>query len=156
TGGAADRASPLGSRSVLPDAGRGVARGDGSVFPRRRLGAASARNARPAAGLSRPPRRRDVGRSDRAAASSGCRRGDGLMFEPAERVADAVLYEGYVLYPYRASAAKNQFRWQFGVLAPRPPGDDGEPWFSQTECLIQPRAKLPRCFVRVRALRPEA
>ena len=35
-------------------------------------------------------------------------------------MADAVLYEGYVLYPYRASAAKNQVRWQFGVLAPRP------------------------------------
>ena len=33
-------------------------------------------------------------------------------------VADAVLYEGYVLYPYRASAQKNQLRWQFGVLVP--------------------------------------
>ena len=33
-------------------------------------------------------------------------------------MADAVLYEGYVLYPYRASARKNQLRWQFGVLAP--------------------------------------
>ena len=39
----------------------------------------------------------------------------------AERVAaiaSAVLYEGYVLYPYRASSQKNQLRWQFGVLAP--------------------------------------
>ncbi len=36
----------------------------------------------------------------------------------ARRVADAVLYEGYLLYPYRASAAKNQLRWQFGVLSP--------------------------------------
>ena len=33
----------------------------------------------------------------------------------ARKVADAVLYEGYLLYPYRASAAKNQARWQFGV-----------------------------------------
>ena len=40
-------------------------------------------------------------------------------FEPASLVADAVLYEGYVLYPYRASAQKNQLRWQFGVLVPR-------------------------------------
>ncbi len=39
-------------------------------------------------------------------------------FEPASLVADAVLYEGYVLYPYRASAQKNQLRWQFGVLVP--------------------------------------
>jgi hypothetical protein len=36
----------------------------------------------------------------------------------ARQVADAVLYEGYLLYPYRASAAKNQVRWQFGVLSP--------------------------------------
>jgi len=33
-----------------------------------------------------------------------------------EDVADAVLYEGYMLYPYRASAIKNQQRWNFGVL----------------------------------------
>ncbi|MEO8267761.1 MAG: hydrogenase maturation protease [Ilumatobacteraceae bacterium] len=39
-------------------------------------------------------------------------------FASARQVADAVLYEGYVLYPYRASAQKNQLRWQFGVLAP--------------------------------------
>ena len=39
-------------------------------------------------------------------------------FAAARTVADAVLYEGYVLYPYRASARKNQLRWQFGVLAP--------------------------------------
>ena len=32
-------------------------------------------------------------------------------FELARKVADAVLYEGYLLYPYRASAAKNQARW---------------------------------------------
>ena len=36
----------------------------------------------------------------------------------ARTVADAVLYEGYLLYPYRASSAKNQVRWQFGVLGP--------------------------------------
>lgn len=37
-------------------------------------------------------------------------------------VADAVLYEGYLLYPYRATSSKNQSRWQFGVLGP--PGAD--------------------------------
>ena len=36
----------------------------------------------------------------------------------ARAVADAVLYEGYLLYPYRASSAKNRSRWQFGVLGP--------------------------------------
>ncbi|MBV8719284.1 MAG: hypothetical protein JO020_00325 [Chloroflexi bacterium] len=33
-------------------------------------------------------------------------------------IADAILYEGYMLYPYRASALKNQRRWTFGVLDP--------------------------------------
>jgi hypothetical protein len=36
----------------------------------------------------------------------------------ARAVADAVLYEGYLLYPYRSTSPKNQVRWQFGVLGP--------------------------------------
>jgi hypothetical protein len=61
-----------------------------------------------------------------------------MSFGRARQVADAVLYEGYVLYPYRASARKNQFRWQFGVLAPCSWSEAGgcEPWWMQTECLI--------------------
>ena len=48
-------------------------------------------------------------------------------FRAATQVADAVLFEGYVLYPYRASARKNQLRWQFGVLGPvRPDGTAAE------------------------------
>lgn len=41
-----------------------------------------------------------------------------LVPEGVRRLADAVLYEGYVLYPYRASAAKNRVRFQWGVLMP--------------------------------------
>ncbi|HEY4017757.1 MAG TPA: hypothetical protein VGM75_03670 [Pseudonocardiaceae bacterium] len=40
------------------------------------------------------------------------------QFALAKPVADAVLYEGYLLYPYRSSSTKNQVRWQFGVLMP--------------------------------------
>ncbi|MCE5291242.1 MAG: hypothetical protein LLG14_18670 [Nocardiaceae bacterium] len=40
-------------------------------------------------------------------------------------VADAVLYEGYLLYPYRGNATKNQARWQFGVLGPTDAETDG-------------------------------
>lgn len=36
----------------------------------------------------------------------------------AEQVANAILYEGYMLYPYRSSAIKNQQRWTFGTLYP--------------------------------------
>jgi hypothetical protein len=83
----------------------------------------------------------------------------GMSFDAVERIADAILYEGYVLYPYRASAAKNRFRWQFGVVAPRPPHDDGEPWFTQTECLARLDRHTvtgdARLSVRVRYLRPQ-
>ncbi|MFF4536399.1 hypothetical protein [Streptomyces aureus] len=61
-------------------------------------------------------------------------------FEQARAVADAVLFEGYVLYPYRASAAKNQLRWQFGVLVPPAwTATTGEHSVQRTECLLEPR-----------------
>ena len=62
-----------------------------------------------------------------------------MSFERGRRIADAVLYEGYVLYPYRSSSPKNRVRWQFGVLAPRDWSDAGgcESWWNQTECLIE-------------------
>jgi hypothetical protein len=78
-----------------------------------------------------------------------------MTFEAAERVADAVLYEGYVLYPYRASAIKNKYRWQFGVIAPQSPHEDQEPSFAQTECLIERKSASPRLLIRVRFLRPQ-
>ncbi|MEV8635448.1 hypothetical protein AB0395_27695 [Streptosporangium sp. NPDC051023] len=57
--------------------------------------------------------------------------------EVARRVADAVLYEGYLLYPYRASAVKNRVRWQFGVLVPPAYTATAEPSACQTECLLE-------------------
>jgi len=62
-----------------------------------------------------------------------------VSFETSKAIANAVLYEGYVLYPYRASAAKNQVRWQFGVLAPKSWSERGgpEPWEQQTQCLLE-------------------
>src|SRR4029077_12517402 len=38
--------------------------------------------------------------------------------ELARKVADAVLYEGYMLYPYRPLAIKNRQRWGAGILYP--------------------------------------
>ena len=56
-------------------------------------------------------------------------------------VADAILYEGYLLYPYRQSSRKNQARFQFGVLMPPAYAvvDDCEPSAAQTECLAEAR-----------------
>ena len=77
-------------------------------------------------------------------------------FEEARKVADAVLYEGYVLYPYRASAAKNQIRWQFGVVAPRVhcEAEGGERWSMRTEVLVEgarPVIDLKLRFLRVQS-----
>jgi len=62
-----------------------------------------------------------------------------MNLDAARRVADAVLYEGYILYPYRASAQKNRSRWQFGVLmAPcYAERDPSESTFAQTECVFE-------------------
>lgn len=60
-----------------------------------------------------------------------------------EKIADAVLYEGYILYPYRPSAVKNQQRWNFGALCPESYSlaqRGTESWTMQTECLIQTNA----------------
>ncbi len=74
-------------------------------------------------------------------------------FAAARAVADAVLYEGYILYPYRASSAKNQCRWQFGVIAPRAFSEaaGSDPWRLQTECVVE-GGRLAEICVRVRAL----
>ena len=79
-----------------------------------------------------------------------------MSLDAARRIADTVLYEGYILYPYRASHGKNAsgVRWQFGVLAPQrhtdanplPPGamqpagtvsGAVETWCQQTECIVE-------------------
>ena len=63
------------------------------------------------------------------------------MSSVVERIADALLYEGYLLYPYRRSAVKNQQRFNFGVLYPEQYAATGEPagpdrCFMQTQCLV--------------------
>jgi hypothetical protein len=67
-----------------------------------------------------------------------------------EPIARALLYEGYVLYPYRADALKNRHRWAIGGLVPRA---HGEPWFLQVECLARGDADA-RLSVGLRFLRP--
>lgn len=46
-------------------------------------------------------------------------------WDRARAIADAVLYEGYLLYPYRATSSKNRSRWQFGVVGPPGASDAG-------------------------------
>ena len=77
-----------------------------------------------------------------------------MNLELAKKVADSVLYEGYLLYPYRASAVKNRQRFNFGVLLPpayarAQKGNDA--WKMTTECLVE--GDNPWFDVRVRFLR---
>ena len=78
-----------------------------------------------------------------------------MNLDAVRRMADAVLYEGYILYPYRASAAKNRSRWQFGVVMA--PGyaaaDPSESTFTQCECVLehagQPAVQVILRFLQV-------
>ncbi|MEA2208236.1 MAG: hypothetical protein QOF54_713 [Solirubrobacteraceae bacterium] len=65
--------------------------------------------------------------------------------DPVRRIADAVLYEGYVLWPYRKSALKNQQRFTFGGVYP--------PTWEQDRCAVQAQVLLqgpPDADVEVR------
>jgi hypothetical protein len=68
-----------------------------------------------------------------------------------ERIVNSLLYEGYLLYPYRKSALKNQDRWHFGIIHPK----DRHPSSMTTECLLE---GSPTSFVdvEVRFLRVES
>jgi hypothetical protein len=73
-----------------------------------------------------------------AAAGRGLR---GAEPDPVRAIADVVLYEGYILWPYRKSALKNQRRWTFGGVYPRRYSErhQDDPWRMRTECLIEAR-----------------
>lgn len=63
-----------------------------------------------------------------------------LLSDPARDVARATLYEGYVLWPYRKSAPKNQRRWTFGGVHPRAWSEERHPddaWRMRVECLLR-------------------
>ena len=62
-----------------------------------------------------------------------------MRMEQGKEIADAVLYEGYLLYPYRRSAIKNRQRWTFGVVYPKEFSEANggiDPWMMRTECLV--------------------
>ena len=77
-----------------------------------------------------------------------------MTLAAARAVADAVLYEGYLLYPYRSTAGKNQVRWQFGIVGP--PGaveaGVGEEPTMRSECLVEVGGPDARIDVHARFL----
>ena len=82
-----------------------------------------------------------------------------------EQIAKAVLYEGYMLYPYRPSSVKNRQRFNFGVLYPEAYSDaqeGSEPCSMRTECLVRGNretvveARLRFLHLQIRAQRDSA
>ena len=64
-----------------------------------------------------------------------------MNFVAVEKIAAAILYEGYILYPYRPTAIKNRQRWNFGTLYPRVYAQaqrPEEPYRLVAECLVEP------------------
>ena len=77
--------------------------------------------------------------------------------EVVDRIVHAVLYEGYILYPYRPSAKKNRQRFTFGRVYPEAYSlaqNGAEAFVMQTECLVEGHA--PAMDVKVRFLHPIA
>jgi hypothetical protein len=73
--------------------------------------------------------------------------------DPVRAIADAVLYEGYILWPYRRSAMKNRQRWTFGGVYPRAwsEGRVDDPWQMRTQCLVKgdPAVEVTVRFLQV-------
>jgi hypothetical protein len=67
-----------------------------------------------------------------------------MNFDGVEKIAAAILYEGYILYPYRQTAIKNRQRWNFGTLYPRVYAQaqrPEEPFRLVAECLVVAEAQ---------------
>jgi hypothetical protein len=64
-----------------------------------------------------------------------------MNIDHVKPIADAVLYEGYILYPYRPTATKNRQRWMFGELHPRDAARaGGEAASMRAEILVEANA----------------
>ena len=77
-----------------------------------------------------------------------------MKLDRVKQIAEALLYEGYMLYPYRPSSVKNQQRWNFGVLYPPSwcdPQFGSDRCSMQTECLLKTDSST-RLTVKVRFL----
>jgi hypothetical protein len=80
--------------------------------------------------------------------------------ELVDKIVNAVLYEGYILYPYRASSKKNQReRFTFGRIYPQEysKAQNGrEPCLMQTECLVRNESHDAALEIIVQFLQPLA
>ena len=154
---AAGRAHSVGSGSAMRASGEPVARNDVPLLPQLGLAQPASRcvlrlctGTRSKTEFPRGNRRSNVCWQ----AKPKPRYGAIVNFERVEEIAEAVLYEGYMLYPYRPSSVKNRQRFNFGVLCPPAycemhPGSESS--FMHTECLFKATPST-RLTVKVRFL----
>jgi hypothetical protein len=62
-----------------------------------------------------------------------------MNFDSVAKIAAAILYEGYILYPYRPTAIKNRQRWNFGTLYPR--------IYAEAQCSPEPFSLVAECIL---------
>ena len=60
-----------------------------------------------------------------------------MRLDSIKAIANAVLYEGYILYPYRPSSIKNRQRWTFGGVFPTSFDQQGDASFMETQVLLR-------------------
>jgi hypothetical protein len=77
------------------------------------------------------------------------------MSDAVRDIANAVLYEGHMLWPYRPSALKNQQRWTFGGVYP-PAYAQATSERSRVSCECLAGGDAPRFGVEVRYLHGDA
>ena len=62
-----------------------------------------------------------------------------MKLDSIKAIANAVLYEGYILYPYRPSSIKNRQRWTFGGVFPKAFDQQGDSSLMETQLLFRGR-----------------
>src|SRR4029453_18630209 len=92
----------------------------------------AARRVRTAVRLQSETRHHHVRRGTFAGNRAGIGGESPMKLDVVDKIVNSVLYEGYMLYPYRRSSLKNQHRWNFGVVYP----EGLEPSQMTTECLV--------------------
>ncbi len=60
-----------------------------------------------------------------------------MKLDSIRAIANAVLYEGYILYPYRPSSIKNRQRWTFGGVFPKAFDQQGDASRMETQVLLR-------------------
>lgn len=84
-----------------------------------------------------------------------------MNWDLVNKIVEAVLYEGYILYPYRPSATKNQQRFTFGRVYPQAFSQaqgGSEPCYWQTQSLVKrsDAGRPPAITAHARFLQPLA